>query len=334
MGIQDFLRLTEAQRLRDEQIVERIRHMLVEPLLDELENVIPGYMSMDERNKYLALLRLNEEHAPIGEWMLVDFGHLPYSDSEGETYLTSECAFYSGGTHLFGCRDMGGVKSYHPWMVQSDIPGLPRTKDAWIVNNLMLNIESGDEAFLDTYREFPVCFKIAYVAEALRQNVLVSRTDACRFAAGFDNDVSLRRVVAYALESTEGQRFGWSVTVRDTMPTNNLALEIASWLRNIVKRHITEGSFPYIMTTEGDIPLYATDSLSKRKPRESTLLLLQFVDEYLPSTGRHVGRVGVGQRVTWEDAYHEFNIQYPDLYSSRKSFEDSYHNAKRSQERS
>ena len=47
----NYSELTNLQRVRDEEIVEKVRALYVSPLLDDLEREVPGYRSMDEKEK-------------------------------------------------------------------------------------------------------------------------------------------------------------------------------------------------------------------------------------------------------------------------------------------
>lgn len=331
-------KLSAPQLDRDRQFIEVIRKEVVTPLLAELEDAVPGYSSLSDIDKYLALLRLNEEHAPDGERFLVDFGHLPMVDERtSDVYYTDTvCAFFSGKkmyqNDCLTTTVRNEAKRYIPIFIQGN-SGLPLS--SFINGNLWLNFSS--EEFLNNYYvKLPPCFKVALVAELVRQNVVASRAAACRFAAGFDDSIHATGIDASLLVDSRGQRYGWTVTFRATKPSNDAVIELASWMRNVVDESIKMNSLASsIPDFDGSYaPLFAVDTPA-RGPREGTLDLIWFIDDYLPSNDRRVGR---GGNISWTDAFLMFDEMFPDRYhgvysddlpGAVQNFRNAYYNAKR-----
>ncbi len=308
----DFSSLSESQKMRDNSILDEIHSEYVAPLIDELCSLIPNYSSMDDRSKFVQLLLLNEEFALNGDWLQVDFGYM--SDMN-----RAIAAFYSGEqSHYY--QEWDGVKAYIPYYVSADEIGVP-------LNPLMpfwASIPNYTDEGRKSFDALPICFRIAVIARTIQQNLLVTLRDACRYAAGFDTELTLKRFRVRAYESSEMQRFGWCVDIRDTSPENELMLKIAGDIRLEVKSH--EGK-QYSCS-----PLYTeTDKPRKRRRtrHESTEKLIAFVDIVLPGRGYYVGRKGKGERLSWDSAYSMFCEEFPGIYNSVKSFRDSYYNAKK-----
>lgn len=336
----DFTRQTSSQLLRDEQIIALMREKVVEPLVEELNEVVPSYSDLSDCEKLCALLRLNEEHAPHGNYLIADFGQI-------KGFTDTKCAFYAGKQNrLFDhiCIVEGDAAAKRHLPLHANTTRLGIDFDTTLPTN-RLPMLLGEEATSGWYVRRPyeierrkeydalaLPFRIADAAHALRENVLVGFADACRFVAGFDSALTPRRWIAYPNRSSSGQVFGWSVEVRDTHPSNELMLHIAGELRNMANSDSWTLIYNDISDdgTSDPVPLYPEHDPRKRTPRESTLLLLQFIDEYLPQRGYHVGRKGEGMRLTWEQAFLEFDRQYPNRYSDWKTFSTSYYNAKRS----
>ena len=338
MCISELSDLTQSQAARDAQVVSRIDQELLEPLRAEIAATIGGYYGMDERGKLRALLGVNELAAPNGDYLLVDFGTVG-------AYQSTSCAFYSGlenrlyahaslpdGYEDYERTGRIGLGLYTPLMAQSDAGGLPSASRPNGIGFLSLTngVKDFMDEFGDVYASFPVSFKVAFCAEAIRQHVVVSRADACRYVAGLCDELRLQRVIATQVTAPNGQCFGWSVTMRDVMPENKLAVGVAQQIRNATK---DEAGRHYIVDVEsgGVLPHFTEHNPRRRKPQESTLTLLWFVDEYLPSIGRYVGRNKVEgcKRVLWQQAYDLFNERYPNMYSDHYNFMNSYFNAKK-----
>ena len=95
MGNKDFDSLTPAQMSRDSMLVEKVREEYIVPLLDELEKAIPSYSAMDEWERFVALMKLNEDVAPVGDFLMLDFGH-----RSGSRRSPSTCARTSSSRRL------------------------------------------------------------------------------------------------------------------------------------------------------------------------------------------------------------------------------------------
>lgn len=315
----DFSKMTDSQLMRDRAVLNEITKKLVSPLLYELSVAVRGYADMSDREKYVSLLMLNEEHAKEGDSLLVDFGSINGTDT-----LSS---FFAGESIQLE-RHWDGARQYTPLYIDSEHPGFEHN-GSLAYNNLLLYDEDG----LEQFSKLPICFRLAAIARTIQQNLLVTRKDACRYAAGFDDDLHLTRWRARPLESGYIQRFGWYVEIRDTKPENELLREIARRIRVSVNSYID--SYEYIPTEDGNIPLYAESNeprQHKRTRHASTENLVGFIDLYLPSIGLYVGRSGVGKRISWKEAFEIFNDEYPGIYNSEKSFRDSYYNAKKARQ--
>ena len=316
----DFAKMTDSQLMRDRAVLKEISEKLVSPLLSELSSIVDGYSDMSDREKYVSLLRLNEEHAKSGDWLLVDFGLI---DGNGT------CSSFFAGESIQFDIDWDGVNQYTPLYTDSEHPGLASRSASLILDNLLLYDESG----LKRFYKLPICFRLAAIARTIQQNLLVTRVDACRYAAGFDEDLRLERWRARSLDSGYIQRFGWRIEVRDTRPENELVKEIARRIRSSVKSDMD--AYGYIKTDEGNIPLYAEADeprQQKRTRHASTEKLVDFIDFYLPSIGLYVGLSGEGKRISWLRAYEMFNEKYPGIYKDEKTFSDSYRNAKKARQ--
>lgn len=318
MGKKDFDAFTKSQMQRDSRVIREIEERYVRPLQAEIEAVIPGYRDMSERNKFVELMRLNQPHAPKGDWLMVHFGHTSPDDG----YYKMESAVYLGGDHRVTCFTVDGVKCYHPIFIMNQQPGVTVRPGNRLYNNAQMFIEEETEDYL----AFPIPFKIALIAQLIRQNLPVDLCSACRFVAGFESELTMRRWRINEAIGGNWQIFGWNIEIRDTIPENELLTHIARHIRATAEERAS--NFIGWPSDEGEITLFSEYDPRKRKPRESTELLVDFIERDLPSNGYYVGRSGEGTKLTWEQAYIRFNDLHPDIYSSRKSFEDSYHNAK------
>ena len=338
-------KLSAPQRDRDRRFIEVIREECVAPLLAELEEAVPGYLNLSDTDKYLALLRLNEEHAPYGEHLLVDFGFLPVpAENAPEGILRdTTCAFYSGKeeepTAYLSSEFHDGARLYLPLYIQGN-SGLPLSN--MLVGNLwhLLN-DYSDGGFMATvYPRLPVCFKIALVAELVRQNVVTTPASACRFAAGFgDGSFESTGIDASTLVDSRGQRYGWTVTIRTTKPSNAAMDELASWMRHVVSESVRMNDRLGVPDFDGSrTSLFSADkpeAKPARGPRTGTVDLIWFINVYLPEHGQRVGR---GGNISWTDAFLTFDSLFPDRYHGEwpgdipgavQNFRNAYYNATR-----
>ena len=322
--------LTEPQQVRDSAIVEQIRAAYIEPLLAEINEAIPDYANLDDWGKFLALMRLNEEVALKGDCLMLDFG---WCSNDGRAYA----AVYSGDTRPCICNEFEGVKVYTP-LYRDSVMGTGEQGHlhniGYLLNSPNMRKEySPLHDFYDesVYHGLPLPFRVALLALYLRQNVLVRHMDACRYVAGMDSQIDCKRFMIEEARSERFQNYGWILRIRDTMPSNDMMKALAR-----VMRWSTKSNAELLGPTNVDGSLlYAEYEPNKRQRRthnKSTELLIDFVEREIPSRGFHVGRKGSGEPLSWDKAYLMFNELHPDIYSSTKSFRDSYYNAKKARE--
>lgn len=336
----EFSELTKSQLLRDMSIIERIHRDYIAPLVNDLNRAVPGYSELGMRDKYLALLKLNEKRAPHGVYLMVDFGSLlsePDADNGNDRFWNTRCAFFYGESDFpfFYEIELGGTKLYLPLFIQGGTPGIP----ALAPNIPALGgyqkvyaaaLESSD------YLAAPLCFRIAMVAELLRHSTTIPHYQACMLSAGFigTDAIRLERVAIRPLISTETQRFGWNITIRDTAPSNPLMDYATARIRT--EKDFEEWFFnglQPIRSHGSDTLLYASDGKRKRDQAERTKTLIAYIDDYLPSIGYHVGareERKSGSYLSWKRAQEMFSRDYPEYAYTCSSvqFAKTYRNAK------
>lgn len=316
---EDFNILNDAQGARDSYMVNKIRDDLIAPLVCELEAAIPGYKAMGNESRFAALMKLNEEHAPNGYSLVLDFGM-----SDNGTRLRS--AVYSGRNdlHLYSERD--GYKIYDPWFLESfgGVPGSIASN----IEYLLFPPHGHDHGFRSVYDGLPLPFKIAVSAQYIKQNVVTTTPKACQFAAGWVSAIEPSRFVCVPMEGTSLQRFGWLIALRDTKPQNEMGIHIAKALRSYTDSAAQQ--FPGWPVDGELVPLFAAEQT--RTWHKSTELLVDFVERVLPSMGLYMGRSGKGKRISIKKAYSMFDELHPGLYKSPKTFYNSYLNARKARE--
>ena len=316
---------TESQLLRDKAIVDDIMSAYVKPLLLELDETVSYYSGLSDREKYVALLRLNEASAPRGQWLTMAFGALLDGSLDGGInggIWDASAAFFAGDAtgDFFGLEDMGGTRAFRPCALYPNMEG---------------------------FGSFPLPFRVAVVADLLARNTSLSFVSACRLAAGFDTVDNARfdRVDVRPLVADDNQRFGWNITIRDTLPTNDLLLSVAAEIREGVKSNIRdkdegnedESKAYFYAGLDGDgkpIPLYSSeDEAQIRAFRDSASTLVEFVDNYLPSKGVQVGKRGKTGYKSWDDAAEMFAEMFPSFkYSNGTVMRNAYNGAKKRRE--
>ena len=303
-NLDDYDELTEAQRLKDEAFIDVARRKYVTPLVGELEKAIEGYSKMDAYDRFLALMRLNEKHAPKGESLLLEFGYVGGGvDENGVHYadakLETRGLVFSGIQLGYRCEMQSGVPVYskainlkRPFGTDEDISSI---------------LNGG------VYSSLPLAFRVALVALYVLQNVFTTNADACRFAAGIKNNVELRRFFVDRIRTEDGELLGWDVLLRDARPENDLMKSLGKMMRDSAKSNVeTQRIAEY-------------EDAKSRKRRDTTETLIAFIEVVLPSRGMHVGRGGI----SWKKAFGYFDVEHPGMYKNPKSFENAYHNAKR-----
>lgn len=343
MTVSNYDNQTRDQKLRDERLVDLISKRIVSPMLDEMESLVHGYSSLADSEKISAILRLNERYAPNGHMVTMEFGVI---DGVAIGY---QCSMFSGvpleyQTFDFGLTEDGPTVYVPEYTFNADLLGTHRhnLEDAQANghSNGLMDYILHSEQYESDFWSLPIAYRFAIAAHALRENVFCSFVDACRFVVGIDSSLTLRRWNAEMLESNDGQVFGWRIEVRDSMPPIDLFKHIARNVREkvggifdalaAVEYSVSDGNGD-VETVLGRQPLFSDAIPHKRGPRESTRVLIEFIDEYLPSIGRYVGtsnRRDGCKKTSWIDAYDLFSEKYPDMYSSVESMRGSYQNAK------
>lgn len=322
MMVNDFFVPTESQAERDESLIKHVRETLVMPLLEEIGQRIPSYMEMSELERFKALMRINSEYAYMGP-------SLPLRLGWAADFGTMKSAVFSNKNELYLYKDIGGAVVYEPLIVDSEAGNDELYSNA----AYLLDYEAADEnSFVNTvYKTLPIPFKIALVALYVRQHVITTYEESCRFAAGWSDAPRFARIMYKSIGAAAEQRFGWHVFFRDAMPQNAMGEEVARVLRQ--RAAVDTKSFPGWIDEGGQlIPLfdgYDPTAKQKRDSRESTKLLKDFFTRILPSRGYYVGRSGVGTRLMIDDAYKQFDTLHPGLYTSKESFANAYYRARK-----
>lgn len=297
--------ITEAQRLRDGAFISMVREKYVTPLVAELEQAIAGYSDMEPYGRFMALMELNEEHAPCGESLLLDFGYVGRGTDErgnlcADASLTSRGLVFSGTRFNYSCEMRNGVPVYSETFRQLFPVGSK--------GDIRPILDS------DAYGSLPLAFRVALVALYVRRNVFATNRDACLFAAGIRKTIELRRYFVDGVKTEDGELLGWNVMIRDARPENAFLISLGKMLRESAKAY----------AEAGNIAEY--ENANSRTRRDSTETLIAFIEVSLPARGIHVGR---GGNASWKKAFALFEEEHPGMYKNPKAFENSYHNAKR-----
>lgn len=318
----EFLHITEAQALRDRAFIRNVRRDYIDSLMQELNELIPGYDEMSERDKFAALMKENEKVPDTGYNLVLDFG----IDVELMAQNRERVSFPARSLVFSGRREQAYVDAqdfvmHYPTLATSKY-GIPN--GASFTNAGLLWIDKEERAL-------PPVFRVALIAQYIRENILVSLVDACRFAAGWVDEIEPRRIQVERVVSDQSQVFGWSITIRDTMPSNEMMRDLARVLRALAAWDVEEnGEFTLELGTNQptELPLFDGYEPSKRTPRATTNMLVSFIEDYLPREGLRVRRDSDKslKKITWKQAYDMFDEMHPGIYMDAKSFETSYNN--------
>lgn len=315
-----FLELTQAQMNRDEGILEDIRTRFIAPLIADLEKAIPHYLALKEPERFIALMRLNDDANQRGDRLSVDFGCY----FEGEKLASVfEGVFFSGvegySGHIYGDPNMPMVY-------------VPRFSEGHFRGYVTLHGQK-----YESICEYPLPFRIAIIAHHLTAVLVCPLESACRFAAGWDDSLFTGRICIEELSA--GEKFvpdeddeeigitinashGWKITIRDTSPKNELMLDICRYIRSVVNE--SQDGQQSMDDDRYYCPSFTEQSPELRHTRaqhQSTECLTDFLFRFLPERGLHVGRKGKGEKLGWDDAYQLFTAEYGDYYTSVDSFQ-------------
>lgn len=314
MGKKDYKHLTESQKQRDLSFLQDVTERYLNPLLVELNEAIPSYSELSEWERFMALMRINQEYFENGNALCLDFGYCEERQIQMRGWVFPH-------TNLLTPIDYGdGVTVFDPWFQESQVGTIERMVFSG-------NVQVVLERRPDMYNALPLPYKIAVMALHIRQNVITTRIASCRCAACWDNSLTVYRQLATQIIGANQQRFGWSVFIRDTMPENNMGIDIAKTLKALAEADISLND-AYIETKSGDVPTYAEhepDKKQRRANRQTTNNLKDFFTRYLPSQNLYVGRSGEGTRISQSEAFELFDAMYPNQYCDYDSFFKSYY---------
>ena len=349
-GMTGYGQLTVVQRKRDEDVIDEIRRNYIEPTLSILEAHYPDYLTMSDHDKFKALMLLNESHAPKGEYLLLDFG---------------DCTACNGND-LMGCRMSSAVFTGISW-ARKDPPSnseCPNTfkpmfrpigynVDHWDggTGSVAFYLEQHrlDPFYLDedeleddadfdmldfasdlmTLGQFPIPFRIALIANLIRQSVICTYVAACRFAAGIDDKLELCQYYVNPLITGDsyGEYYGWNIVIREAKPKNDPYMhDISRTLQKAVAEETTyvkqaNKLRSKLLGTNYDF-FQSRFQSSPRGKYASTRVLEDFLFRLLPSKGLHIGRKGEGKPLSWAAAHTLFLEEYGcDTYRSMESFQ-------------
>lgn len=338
----EYDELTKVQRKRDEAFIETVRKNLIAPTIAQLEKEAPGYSKMTDYDRFSMLMKMNDAHAPNGEYLVMDLGWCDVEPVEpiGEGFELI-CAVFSGIEWQEEPDSASGIKipkRYVPRFYNYGYGfGFERNytePEEWLQVGRYLassrrSADNPAEDDLRTLELFPIPYRIALIALYIRQNVLCAWKEACRFAAGFDEELHPTRRFIQSIEGFNGntsELFGWSITIRDTDPGNELALDAARIIRKVAseereayrslvqdfgEEHAKELASRFMTIAENN-PF----EKKARSKRQTTEALEDFLFRYLPSKGLHVKRKGEGEHLKWSEAQRIFEMEYGEVYAA------------------
>lgn len=332
----DFEHTAKSQEARDLAVLSRIKTEFINPLVDELNTIIEDYGNMPEPEKFVEIMRVNAaKYAPHGYALPLDFG-----DIDGEVVCSG--LVFSGskkGTYgnLYECRAEGEVED----KVDVYSEKFPQLREGLFLHARKGPLERLPPQELDRclmqyrneYSKLPPTFKIGVVAQLISQSVLVPYSEACKFAAGWVEDIEPRRWLAHQRRTKARWSHGWILAIRDQKPENELMRHCARALRAASP----DTHDPLLYRFFGCTPAYSAkphEQVNERSRRERTNALVEFIDVILPSKGYYVGRRGEGERISFAKAQDLFESEHPDYhYYDVNSFRNAYYNARKAREK-
>lgn len=314
----DYAVLTESQFNRDSAFLDAVAKHLISPLLADLVDAIPGYLQLSEWDRFVSLMRINQDYFQNGNALCLDFGYCEEQQKEMRGWVFPHIPLFVGDV----CSD--SVVSFHPLFQESQAGMFDTFEHS---GKTIENIERLSSDFHTCFDELPLPYRIAVISLLIRQNIIMKREDSCRVAAAWDTQAKILRQHIRPLLSENMQRFGWSVLIRDTVPENNMGKDIVrrikTWVAADLSMHPT-----YLDATNGETPTYAEhepDKPQTRANRQTTNNLRDFFMRYLPNEGLYVGRSGVGKRISQKEAFELFSELYPGQYCDCDSFFKTYY---------
>ena len=359
MGISDvkegYERLTRYQKARDDEVLSCIQTKFVEPLAEELEVAIKEYESLSDVQKFLEIMRTNEDSAPNGCALPLDFGERAQGMVICKGLVFAGANLYETQTiHVFkgveGTDYIASVEGVEwlgdpreDWIEERELwysETFPRFGAGYFGTTRMGRLDQvpsdklervlEEASSTDIYKELPVSFKVAVVAQLICQNILVPYSDACRYAAGLDKKIEPRRRLISPLQSEYGP-YGWLVAIRDKKPENKMLIDLARTLRHASPDSLELDVYNSVMGVEVAPP---PPERKERSRRDRTETLVSFIDEILPARHKYVGRIGEGEHISFDKAKVMFDEEYPEFsYNSTRSFRNSYYNARKAREK-
>ena len=354
-----FDAITASQRARDASVLRSIKEDYVNPLIDELEEVIAGYKNMSEPEKFIAIMRENEKYAPKGYPLPLDFGATCGLVICSGLVFSGDLSELGKNSYelLYECRTEGDDEERENAVVVYS-EKFPQLREGLFIGENVIATYSSfpqllsglfataqdeplrmlppsrlDQCLLQyrsDYEGFPPTFKIGILAQLVAQSVLVPFSEACRFVAGWTEEVETRRWLARQRQSVRGPH-GWILKIRDIKPENELMRNCAVAMRSMPQ--ISQNAL--VARFFGNEPAYKSErnkQHNERSRRERTNVLVEFIDSVLPSRGLHVGRTGAGKHITYEEACIEFNREFPQYSYKESAFRSAYFNAKKARQ--
>ena len=306
-----YLKLTEEQRRADREFAESLRTRYVEPIIEEMEASHRGYRDMGDVEKFNLLACLNEKVIGKGECLPVicpEYENAWFQAYSGVPVSVDYLA--SGGTK-------GGILPQQP----AEIYSMPGIRGAMHV----LSFED--------FHELPPAFRIAVIAEHVLENVVTGNTEAFSFALSGGELKSYRVVVAPKATFPPGSAFrrvdGWVIHVRDAMPSNEMLVATAQFIRAYDER-VAEAEAE-LRENGHDADLINRKSDHRKRRRSGSLAVREMVElvDAAIAKGMDPRRGGT---CSWSELWFDLSDSHPavtERYSTPEKLMQSYSQYKR-----
>lgn len=304
--------LTAEQKRETDALEKMLLKNHVTPLMEDAEHQHPGWSNLNIVDRFHVLSNLNEKYIGKGECLPVI------------------CPNYE----LAWFQAYSGMGVSFDWSVfDGKIGGILPLQFS---EHSVTQTTHGARFILasNKFRELPVAFRVAVIAEYVLENTTIGYSEAFAFAMGSGGLKTYRIMIAPKVSLTtdlQTKRLeGWTIHISDTRPSNEQLLAIGRLIRSYDEVILDQDTRnPHIRNlTE------VHDSFDHRKARRSgnakVREMVLFVDNLIAS-GKNPKR---GGNCTWRDVWCLLMKKRPELverYSTPEALMQSYSQYKRRQ---
>lgn len=271
---------------RDRNALEEIRKELIEPLLNEIDQLFNErsferpFSELSFNDKTAHLLLLNDIHNQFAELKDKHSEFASMSLKEKDAYVENVIGKENAKFHPYSGDSL-------PLLYDRPYPSVPvysgRQLPIPLSYWLSLTVKAdalyeyacnkGDEERTPAFSELSVGFKAAYIALLIRSFCIADQYEVQKFVYGGDYPTT-KEIDIQGIENHRRVRTGYNIQIRGMAPSNETLLNIGHRIRNVIE----PSRVCYMDSAKSKKMEFWKEEPHRRSKRESTERMIEYIE--------------------------------------------------------